>query len=123
MDVDVTTSSNSAKTVPTTCVAQLALTPFNNSPSTPKGKEIVERARQTTPGLIAPRDTVSAPVAARRVPQPSRVCTFMQGTTRLEPVLIEACSLPGSSPAPTAAAASSSPEADIAVTFVWCPDL
>jgi hypothetical protein len=56
--------------------AQLALTPFNHSPVTARGREIVARARSQTPHLVA-----SSPVASR-TPSPSRVRTFMQGRTR-----------------------------------------
>jgi hypothetical protein len=57
----------------------LALTPYNNSPTTPRGKELVERARVHSPHLIA----------AASKSAPSRVRTFMQGRTHPEPVISE----------------------------------
>jgi hypothetical protein len=63
--------------------AQIAFTPFNHSPVTPRGKELVHCARRTSPHLVA---SVSTPI---RSASPSRVRTFMQGRTRPEPVLVE----------------------------------
>jgi hypothetical protein len=55
---------------------QVALTPFNHSPMTDRGRQIVARARVESPHLVA-----SPPVAPRE-PSPSRVRIFMQGRTR-----------------------------------------
>jgi hypothetical protein len=58
-------------------VTQVALTPFNHSSMTDRGREIVPRARTMSPHLVA------SPPATSRASSPSRVRTFMQGRTRL----------------------------------------
>jgi hypothetical protein len=75
MEVDghTSTQSQGASAVP---LAQMALTPFNHSPVTARGRQIVERARAESPHLVA-----SPPVVSRSS-SPSRVRTFMQGRTR-----------------------------------------
>nr|XP_051198628.1 uncharacterized protein LOC127312198 [Lolium perenne] len=82
--------------------AQLALTPFNHSPVTDRGREIVARARSQTPHLVA------SPPRASRTPSPSRVRTFMQGRTR-------PASSPSSSFAPPGASQPSSASRVVAV--------
>jgi hypothetical protein len=99
MDVDGHPPTHTAGTsaVPS---AQVALTPFNHSPMTDKGRQIVARARAQYPHLVA------SPPTATRDPSPSRVWTFMQGRTR--PVTSSPSSQRG---AP--AMLSTSPQADL----------
>nr|XP_051219190.1 uncharacterized protein LOC127336421 [Lolium perenne] len=75
MDVDglPPTHSSSATVV---LVAEVALTPFNLSPRTNRGREILARARLESPPLVI------SPSALSRASSPSRVRTFMQGRTR-----------------------------------------
>jgi hypothetical protein len=90
MEVDVPSASgNTSKAAASTPMTKVALTPFNNSPSTPRGIELVERARKLTPHLIAPMGSTCISTSATRVLQPSRVRTFIQGRTRPGPVLTE----------------------------------
>ncbi|KAK1697773.1 hypothetical protein QYE76_014470 [Lolium multiflorum] len=56
-------------------VTQVALTPFNHSPMTDRGREIVARARTESPHLVA------SPTTTSRASSPSRVRTFMQAQT------------------------------------------
>jgi hypothetical protein len=60
-------------------VTQVALTPFNHSPRTDRGREIVARAKEVSPHLVATPPPVS------RAPSPSRGRIFMQGRTRPVP--------------------------------------
>jgi hypothetical protein len=69
------------------------ITPYNHSPSTPRGKELVEKARVLSPSLITPR-VASVPT---RSSSSSRVRTFMQGRTRPEPVLCDTTPPPSES--------------------------
>jgi hypothetical protein len=86
MDVDATPAAASGgQSVTTLGVAQVVITPYNHSPSTPRGKKLVERARALSPSLIAP---IVSPVFPRSS-SASRVHTFMQGRTHPEPVLFE----------------------------------
>jgi hypothetical protein len=74
MDVDSTPPvDNVGKTVSAPGVSQVVITPYNHSPYTPRGKELVEKARVLSPSLIAPR---VAPVPTRSSSS-SRVRTFM----------------------------------------------
>jgi hypothetical protein len=68
MEVDGHPSDGSGKTAAPFFGAHIALTPFNHSPVTPRWKEIVDRARASSP---------------------SRVHSFMQGHTRPGPVLVD----------------------------------
>jgi hypothetical protein len=74
MDVDGQAPTHTAGTsaVPS---AQVALTPFNHSPMTDRGRQIVARARAQHPHLVASTPTPT------RDPSPSRVWTFMQAGT------------------------------------------
>jgi hypothetical protein len=79
MEVDTTSPAGSGgKSVEAPVGSQLVVTPYNHSPSTPRGKDIIERACIALPSLIAP--IVSALVLSPSA-SPSRVCTFMQGRT------------------------------------------
>jgi hypothetical protein len=57
-------------------VTQVALTPFNHSPRTDRGREIVARTMTVSPHLVA------TPPSTTRASSPSRVRSFMQGRTR-----------------------------------------
>jgi hypothetical protein len=90
MDVDVPPAvrDHGKADAPSTGVT-LALTPYNNSPTTPRGKELVERVRVHSPHLIAADVSAKSLKSSPRIIQPSRVCTFMQDRTRPELVLSE----------------------------------
>jgi hypothetical protein len=116
MDVDVPPAvRDHGKAVAPSSGVTLALTPYNNSPTTPRGKELVERARVHSPHLIA-----AASKSSPRIIQPSRVRTFMQGRTRPEPVLsdvipmvsgVEVAGVEVAAAPPVTAVLSSSPTA------------
>jgi hypothetical protein len=90
MDVDGHASlpTSGSASVP---VTQVAMTPFNHSPTTDRGKAIVARALSVSPHLVA-------------TPPPSRVRTFMQGRTR--PVSSSSTPLGGPLVAPTPSSTS-----------------
>jgi hypothetical protein len=63
MDVDATPAASSGgQSVTASGVAQVVITPYNHSPSTPRGKELVDRARALSPLIIAP---IVSPVVSR----------------------------------------------------------
>jgi hypothetical protein len=72
MDVDAAPQGTGSSHGGTASVVQRAITPYNHSSSTPRGKEIVARVRASSPSLVAP---------PTRSVSPSRVRTFMQGRT------------------------------------------
>jgi hypothetical protein len=87
MDVDATSATaTGGQSVTGLGVAQVVITPYNHSPSTPRGKDLVQRAHVLSPPLIAP---IVSPMVSWSS-SASRVHTFMQGRTRPEPVLFEA---------------------------------
>jgi hypothetical protein len=55
MDVDSTPPAKTGgKSVSAPGVSHVVITTYNHSPATPRGKELVERARILLPSLIAP---------------------------------------------------------------------
>jgi hypothetical protein len=54
MDVDATPQGPGSTSCVTAPVVQRVVTPYNHSPSTPRGKEIVARVRALSPSLVAP---------------------------------------------------------------------
>jgi hypothetical protein len=90
--------------------AQMALTPFNHSPVTARGREIVARTRSETLYLVA-----SSP-ALTRTPSLSRVRTFMQGRTRPASSPSSSLTPPGATKAaPTPLLSSDSREVEVEV--------
>jgi hypothetical protein len=86
MDVDAhPASGDSGKTTAPSVGAKVALTSFNHSPITLRGKEIVDSARKSLPHLFASRSASGGVWST----SPSCVHTFMQGQTQPEPVLFE----------------------------------
>jgi hypothetical protein len=82
MEVDSSAPSSShgqGKSVPVSHVLCPAITPYNASPKTPRGKEIVDRIRRVSPQLVG-RSAVSplelvVPVVSREVQRTPGACS------------------------------------------------
>ncbi|KAM0844741.1 hypothetical protein ACQ4PT_056862 [Festuca glaucescens] len=77
MDVDAAPQSAGGFNSAAAPVFQRVVTPYNHSPSTPRGKEIVAKVRVTSPSLIALFPSLEGSQPA----SPSWVRSFMQGRT------------------------------------------